>query len=189
MAIFEVVAGARLEGAPLKEMRFPEQTLLAAVYTQGRWERPTAAPVRAGELVCFVAPPQQLSALAALCGATSSGITGREEQDSKKRKEKPLSPFFGDFTLSGESLLGDIAALYGIPVEAADAGLSLHRYIRRATRELPVVGDRVHLEPLDLVVKAMEGEHITQVGLVFPPREADSRDDKKTDKKIPARTS
>jgi cell volume regulation protein A len=72
------------------------------------------------------------------------------------------------FTLSGESLLGDIAALYGIPVEAADTGLSLHHYIRRATRELPVVGDQVYLEPLDLMVKAMEGEHITQVGLVFP---------------------
>jgi cell volume regulation protein A len=169
MAIFEVSAGSRLDGAPLKEMRFPERTLLAAVYTQGVWERPSPAPVRAGELVCFVAPPLQISALAALCGATSSGISGREEEDKRadKRKDKPALPFFGDFTLSGESLLGDIAALYGVSVSEADATMSLHQYISRATQELPVVGDRVAVERLDLVVKAMEGDTITQVGLAF----------------------
>jgi cell volume regulation protein A len=169
MAIFEVAAGSRLESAPLKDQRFPEQTLLAAVYTKGIWERPTPAPVRAGELVCFVAPPQQIPALAALCGATSSGISGREEKEKRadKHKDKPALPFFGDFTLAGESLLGDIAALYGVSVSETDAALSLHQYISRATQELPVVGDRVKVEHLELVVKAMHEEQITQVGLAF----------------------
>ncbi|MDR3351778.1 MAG: potassium/proton antiporter [Zoogloeaceae bacterium] len=173
MAIFAVESGSKLDNAPLKEMRFPEETLLAAIYSQGRWERPAAAPVRPGELVCFVAPPGQIEALAGLCGRSASGIAGRAEKEGKKERLREKenvpapTPFFGDFTLSGESLLGDVAALYGASVHDEDAGLSLCRYITRETQELPVVGDRVRFEHLDLVVKAMQGNIITEVGLVF----------------------
>lgn len=167
MTVFEVAPGSRLEGVPLKEVAFPEQTLLAAIYTQGAWERPGQAPMRAGELLCFLAPPEQLSALAGLCGSTPSGILGQEEKPGVPAA--PMAPFFGAFTLAGDSLLGEVAGLYGVTVSEAEARLSLHQYISRAVSEIPVVGDRVRLGHLDLVVKAMEGGRITQVGLAFRP--------------------
>lgn len=76
--------------------------------------------------------------------------------------------FFGDFTLSGDALLADLEAVYGLTVDAEQKQLSLSAAIAQRHRGHPVVGDRVGFGPVQLVVMAVEGDRVTRVGMKFP---------------------
>jgi cell volume regulation protein A len=73
--------------------------------------------------------------------------------------------FFGDFTLAGDALLGDLEAVYGFDVEPELKTLTLSEAIARRHRGHPVIGDRVELGPVQLVVMAVEGDRVTRVGM------------------------
>ncbi len=73
--------------------------------------------------------------------------------------------FFGDFTLDGDALLGDLEAVYGIEIEEAQRELSLSALIGKQHRGHPVVGDSVMLGPVQFVVMAMVGDRVTRVGM------------------------
>lgn len=76
--------------------------------------------------------------------------------------------FFGNFNLSGDVLLGELAEVYGVEIEPRLRELSLSKVITRNHRGHPVVGDRVDLGPLQLVVIAVDGDLVTRVGLKIP---------------------
>ena len=73
--------------------------------------------------------------------------------------------FFGDFTLDGDALLGDLEMAYGFDVEPELKTLTLSEAIARRHRGHPVIGDRVELGPVQLVVMAIEGDRVTRVGM------------------------
>lgn len=73
--------------------------------------------------------------------------------------------FFGDFTLDGDTQLGDLEAVYGIEVNDEQRALSLSALIGKQHRGHPVVGDSVMLGPVQFVVMAMEGDRVTRVGM------------------------
>ena len=73
--------------------------------------------------------------------------------------------FFGDFTLGGDALLGDLEAVYGIDVTDEQRALSLSELIGKQHRGHPVVGDSVMLGPVQFVVMAMEGDRVKRVGM------------------------
>ncbi len=73
--------------------------------------------------------------------------------------------FFGDFTLAGDALLGDLEAVYGFDVEPELKTLTLSEAIARRHHGHPVIGDRVELGPVQLVVMAIEGDRVTRVGM------------------------
>ena len=73
--------------------------------------------------------------------------------------------FFGDFTLAGDALLGDLEAVYGFDVEPDLKTLTLSEAIARRHGGHPVIGDRVELGPVQLVVMAVEGDSVTRVGM------------------------
>jgi cell volume regulation protein A len=76
--------------------------------------------------------------------------------------------FFGDFTLSGDALLADLEAVYGLSIDTEQKQLSLSEAIAQRHRGHPVVGDRVAFGPVQLVVMAVEGDRVTRVGMKFP---------------------
>jgi cell volume regulation protein A len=80
--------------------------------------------------------------------------------------------FFGDFTLSGDALLADLEAVYGLTVDSEQKQLTLSAAIAQRHRGHPVVGDRVAFGPVQLVVMAVEGDRITRVGMKFSDAEA-----------------
>jgi cell volume regulation protein A len=73
--------------------------------------------------------------------------------------------FFGDFTLNGTATLGDIRAAYGVSVSRFAPEMNLSECFAKARRGHPVVGDRIDLGNLMLVVRAVEGDRVTKVGL------------------------
>ncbi|HSH30113.1 MAG TPA: potassium/proton antiporter [Thiohalobacter sp.] len=75
------------------------------------------------------------------------------------------SRFFGEFVLDARATLGEVAGVYGVEVPPDKRDASLSEVLAHAFKRRPVVGDRLPLGNLELVVREMEGETITRVGL------------------------
>ena len=73
--------------------------------------------------------------------------------------------YFGDFALHGDAVLGDLAAVYGIEVPAEHAGKTLAEYLDERSHGRVVVGDRAPLGAAELVVREVQDDRVTRVGL------------------------
>ncbi len=72
--------------------------------------------------------------------------------------------FFGEFVLGPDVPLSDLLQHYGIELSDDRTDDTLAAYIVRTVRT-PVVGDRVRIAHVEIVVREMEGDRITRVGL------------------------
>ena len=109
--------------------------------------------IQHGDRITWLATLSQKEALADLC--------------------QPLTPsikrFYGDFTVRGDVLVGDILFAYGVDnTDEATAALTLATLFRRRLGGQPVVGDTLHLGGLRLRVRAMDGSRVSQVGIRLP---------------------
>lgn len=77
--------------------------------------------------------------------------------------------YFGSFTLSGESLISDLAMAYGIDFTPEELTLDLQTLVVTRLGRPPVTGDRVRAGELTLVVREMdERGRINLIGLKLP---------------------
>jgi cell volume regulation protein A len=78
---------------------------------------------------------------------------------------------FGGFTFASEVPLGRIAVFYGFSIPDAEDETSLVNFVRDRLPHRPALGDRIRLADVELVVRDMNGERITTIGLELEPRE------------------
>ncbi|SDY06448.1 cell volume regulation protein A [Allochromatium warmingii] len=139
--------------------RLPPGARLVAVLRSGQWlDQCGPVQMRAEDHVYLLADPSELSELDRLFVAVP-------EAEAERLSEQA---FFGEFVLQGSSRLADLCAFYGVKADPTDAALTLDALMRRALNTHPVVGDRLQLGALELVVRAVEDDRITQVGLKLP---------------------
>jgi cell volume regulation protein A len=136
------------------------------------WARPTlvvrderiltpaeAAPVRQGDYLYLLAPPEKAQAL------------DRFFVDMPP-PTVPDPHLLGDFFVSGEATLGELAAIYGLAVAPEEATTALADYLGqelgRALERVPKPGDTVPLGPIVLVVHAVDHDRVSAVGLRLP---------------------
>ncbi len=136
------------------------------------WARPTlvvrderiltpaeAAPVRQGDYVYLLAPPEKAQAL------------DRFFVDMPPPRV-PDPHLLGDFFVSGEATLGELAAIYGLVVAPDEAATALADYLgqelKRELGHVPKPGDTVPLGPIVLVVHAVDHDRVSAVGLRLP---------------------
>jgi cell volume regulation protein A len=136
------------------------------------WARPTlvvrderiltpaeAAPVRQGDYLYLLAPPEKAQAL------------DRFFVDMPP-PTVPDPHLLGDFFVSGEATLGDLAAIYGLAVAPEEAATALADYLGQelghALERVPKPGDTVPLGPIVLVVHAVDHDRVSAVGLRLP---------------------
>jgi len=116
-----------------------------------------AAPLTAGDQLYFLARPADLAALDRRVLA---------ERDPERLGERE---FFGEFIIRPDAGLGTLAAIYGFEVDAAAAaGQSIEEFLL-ARYPRPVIGDRAQLGNVAFVVRQVEGNRITQIGLKLQP--------------------
>ena len=72
--------------------------------------------------------------------------------------------FFGELALNADADLAEIARLYGLTLDPADAAGTLEQCLKRRF-DRPVVGDRVRLGSVEFVVREMQGGRIASVGM------------------------
>jgi cell volume regulation protein A len=135
------------------------------------WARPTlvvreeriltpaeADPVRQGDYLYLLAPPEKAQALDRFFVDTPASIA-------------PDPHLLGDFFVSGDVALGALADIYGLSVEPEEAATPLANYLKAHLGRPPRSGDTLPLGPIVLVVRRLEGERVSEVGLRLPEEE------------------
>jgi potassium/hydrogen antiporter len=141
--------------ALLKGATLPKSARLNLVVRQGAVLTPEAAgDIQAGDHVYFLAPPGRVFRLDWLFAPREEGRVAERE-------------IFGEFMLDGDVPLGSIADFYHLKIPAAlkertAAELFAERFDDRAQ-----VGDRARLGRAMLIVREMDEEVVTRVGLKF----------------------
>ena len=129
------------------------------------WARPTlvvrdqkilspleAQPVRQGDYVYLLAPPEKAQAL------------DRFFVDMPP----PAAPdprLLGDFFVSGDATLGELAEIYGLSIAPEHTEVSLADHVAGELKRRPRPGDVVPLGPIALVAHRVTDGRVTSVGL------------------------
>ncbi|MBJ9977356.1 potassium/proton antiporter [Pseudomonas sp. S75] len=142
-------------GSPLRELKMPEGTRIAALFRSEQLLHPTGSTVlEVGDMLCVIGHEHDLPALGKLFSqAPQRGLDLR---------------FFGDFVLEGDAELGAVAALYGLQLDGLDARTPLAQFIRQKVGGAPIVGDQVEWHGTIWTIATMDGNKIQKVGVRFP---------------------
>lgn len=138
-----------------------------------RWARPllivrgersytvhNAGPLGPDDHVYLFASSRQVDLLDRIYGASSA--VGDEE-------------LLGDFALPADADLAEVARLYGLDLGDAGPGTTAADFLMRELNGPPEVGDRASLGPVDLVVRAVDGDGaISEIGLALEPQKPPS---------------
>ncbi|MCB1412228.1 MAG: potassium/proton antiporter [Xanthobacteraceae bacterium] len=135
------------------------------------WSRPTlvirdekilspaeADPVAAGDYLYLLAPPEKADALDRFFTDMQPSVL-------------PDPHLLGDFVVSGEIVLGDLAEIYGITVREDESNLTLADYFDIHLDRAPKVGATLPLDSLILVARSISGGRVNVVGLRLPEDE------------------
>ena len=136
------------------------------------WARPTlvirneeiltpaeAEPIRAGDYVYLLAPPEKAQAL------------DRFFVDMPP-PAKPDPALLGDFFVPGTATLGALAEIYGLQVAADHAEVSLADFFTQHLGRPAKIGDIVALGPIALLAHKVEQGRVSTVGLRLAEPEA-----------------
>jgi cell volume regulation protein A len=117
-----------------------------------------ADPVAAGDYLYLLAPPERAEAL------------DRFFVDMPP-SAAPDPHLLGDFMVSGEHTLGELAAIYGVSAGEEQAKLTLADYFDIHLDHAPKVGAELVLDPIVLVARSISGGRVNVVGLRLPEDE------------------
>lgn len=113
-------------------------------------------PLAIGDQVYFLVRPADLPAL------DRRVLPEREPQRLGERE------FFGEFTIRPDATMRALGTLYGFVPDAEDADCDVAAFLL-ARHPKPVIGDRVRLGTVEIVVREVEGNRPTKVGLKLTP--------------------
>jgi cell volume regulation protein A len=129
------------------------------------WARPTlvvrdqrilspaeAEPLQQGDYIYLLAPPERAQALDRFFVDMPPPV-------------RPDPLLLGDFFVSGDHTLGELAEIYGLSIAPEETGLSLADFIARRTVRTPRAGDIVPLGTIALVVQRVNEGRVANVGL------------------------
>ncbi|XSC44557.1 potassium/proton antiporter [Bradyrhizobium sp. RDT10] len=117
-----------------------------------------ADPVAAGDYLYLLAPPEKAEAL------------DRFFVDMAP-SSAPDPHLLGDFMVSGEHTLGELAEIYGVSVGEEQAKLTLSDYFDIHLDHAPKEGAELALDPIVLVARSISGGRVNMVGLRLPEDE------------------
>jgi cell volume regulation protein A len=123
---------------------------------------PTEAdPITPGDYIYLLAPPEKAQAL------------DRFFVDMPP-SSAPDPHLLGDFTVSGEVTLGDVAQAYGVNVDPEQSKLTLSDYFDIHLDHAPKEGATLPLDSIVLVARNLSGDRVNVVGLRLPEDEEEA---------------
>lgn len=156
LMIYTVGPGSRISVRGVRRLLQLEDTSLVGVVRDGRLLRPRDLDrLDPGDSVLVIAPPEQAVAL--------------DEMFAERPESAGGGDVFGEFTFGGDLAVGKLVAFYDLPVPEAEAAASLADFLQARLRRKPLVGDRVRVGDIELIVRAVRGDRITEVGIELEP--------------------
>ena len=83
----------------------------------------------------------------------------------------PDPHLLGDFVVSGEHTLGELAEIYGVASDSEHANLTLADYFDVHLDHAPKEGATLELDSIVLVARSISGGRVNVVGLRLPEEE------------------
>jgi cell volume regulation protein A len=121
-----------------------------------------AGPVRAGDQVYYLAPPDRVQAL--------------DRFFAERTQVSPDAALVEDFFVPGEVTLGALAEIYGLAVPPEDAGTALADYFAAYfIKHPPRPNDTIPLGPVRLVAHTVTADRVVTVGLQLAEAEPEPR--------------
>src|SRR5215216_5137367 len=120
-----------------------------------------ADPVAAGDYIYLLAPPERAEALDRFFVDMPPSTT-------------PDPHLLGDFVVLGEHTLGELADIYGVKVDEAEAKLTLSDYFDIHLDRAPKEGAELALDSIVLVARSIGGGRVNVVGLRLPEEEEET---------------
>jgi cell volume regulation protein A len=121
---------------------------------------PEAEPVRPGDYVYLLAPPEKAQAL------------DRFFVDMPP-PARPDPRLLGDFFVTGEHTLGELAEIYGLTVAEEEKGITLADHFATHDRRMARPGDTLPLGEIALVAHQVTDGRVVSVGLRLADVEPD----------------
>jgi potassium/hydrogen antiporter len=117
-----------------------------------------ADPIAPGDYIYLLAPPEKAGALDRFFVDMPPGST-------------PDPHLLGDFLVSGDHTLGELAEIYGVAVAEEQAALTLADYFDIHLDHAPKIGAELVLDPIVLVARSISGGRVSVIGLRLPEEE------------------
>jgi cell volume regulation protein A len=117
-----------------------------------------ADPIAAGDYIYLLAPPEKAEALDRFFVDMAASTA-------------PDPHLLGDFMVSGEHTLGELAEIYGVKVDEEQARLTLADYFDIHLDRAPRAGAELALDSIVLVARSIGGGRVNVVGLRLPEDE------------------
>jgi potassium/hydrogen antiporter len=156
LMIYTVGPGSRVSLRGVRRVLQLENTSLLGAVRDGRMVRPRDLDrLEPGDSVMVLAPPAQAAILDELFAERPTSDDGAD---------------FGAFAFDGSLPIGKLAEFYDLPVPDEQRTMPLADFVPARLRRQPQIGDRVRLADVDLVVRAMRDERVTEVGIDLEPR-------------------
>ena len=121
-----------------------------------------ADPIAPGDYIYLLAPPEKAEAL------------DRFFVDMPP-STAPDPHLLGDFMVSGEHTLGELAEIYGVKVGEEQAKLTLADYFDIHLDHAPKEGAELALDAIVLVARSIGGGRVNVVGLRLPEDDEEAR--------------
>src|SRR6202035_5984054 len=86
----------------------------------------------------------------------------------------PDPHLLGDFTVSGEHTLGELAEVYGVAADEEQSKLTLSDYFDIHLDHAPKEGAELALDSIVLVARSISGGRVNVVGLRLPAEEEEA---------------
>jgi len=154
---YRVEARSPAASKTLEALPIPPTTSLLVVIRDGIARSVASAPPLAqGDYVLALASSQDVALLDRLFGPRPD----RSRADARG--------LLGEFSFEGSTALTAIAHLYD-PAAEADGALTLAEFLAHRFAGRPAVGDRTRFGAVELIVRDMQGDTITQVGVELDP--------------------
>jgi cell volume regulation protein A len=157
VAGYRVEARSRATSIPVDALPLPPTASVLVVVRDGIARSAASAPPLApGDYVLALARPSDLVSLDRVFGPR------------RERSRADDRGLLGEFAFDGTTTLAAIAHLYD-PAAATDGAVTLAEFLANRLGGTPAVGDRTRFGAVELIVRDMEADTITQVGVELEP--------------------
>jgi len=155
VSAYRVPAGAPALDRSFEQLPLPRRTRIIAVLRDGVvMNRAQLDRLQPADVVLALTPPETTEVLDGLFAERSGTLADAA---------------LGDFVLEPHVPMATFVDLYGLPATLDDRAKPVGSFLRQRIGRPPVIGDRVHLGLVDLIVRELDGDRITEIGVVLEP--------------------
>ncbi|AKH70001.1 potassium/proton antiporter, CPA1 family [Spongiibacter sp. IMCC21906] len=139
-------------GNELRALHLPTGTRIAALFRNKVLQHPSGSTqLLAGDILCVIGHEADLPALGKLF--------------SEPPKQALDMSFFGSFLLDANARLGDLAAIYPIPLKEIDPDETIGNFVNQRVGGKTVLGDHIQHWGMIWTVAEMQGEQLHKIGV------------------------